>query len=43
LPLSGKTPYKSRPTTSIPAMARDFAESPSVNISVQSTPRLVPA
>jgi hypothetical protein len=43
LPLNGKTPYLSLPTTSIPASARDLAESPSVKIIVQSSAFLVPA
>mmetsp|Transcript_9905 Transcript_9905/g.27631 ORF Transcript_9905/g.27631 Transcript_9905/m.27631 type:complete len:218 (+) Transcript_9905:2931-3584(+) len=43
LPLSGKTPYLSRPTTLRPATARDLAESPSVKINVQSCEFLPPA
>jgi hypothetical protein len=40
LPRSGKTPYSSRPMTLRPLMARAFAESPSVRISVHlSEPR----
>ena len=43
LPLSGKTPYKSRPTTPRPDTASALAESPSVRMSVQSLPRAPPA
>ena len=43
LPLRGKTPYKSRPTTPRPLTAKAFAESPSVNMSVQSLPLAPPA
>uniref|UniRef100_A0A6B0UL13 Putative secreted protein n=1 Tax=Ixodes ricinus TaxID=34613 RepID=A0A6B0UL13_IXORI len=42
-PLSGKTPYLSRPTTASPDTASDLAESPSVKIRVQSTELRVPA
>lgn len=34
LPLKGNTPNLSLPTISIPAIANDFAESPSVKIKV---------
>mmetsp|Transcript_14026 Transcript_14026/g.33367 ORF Transcript_14026/g.33367 Transcript_14026/m.33367 type:complete len:220 (-) Transcript_14026:1130-1789(-) len=43
LPRSGKTPKRSRPTTDSPATASALAESPSVRISVQLWPSLVPA
>lgn len=43
LPLKGKTPNLSLPTISIPAIANDLAESPSVSISVQRSAYLVPA
>mmetsp|Transcript_25410 Transcript_25410/g.75653 ORF Transcript_25410/g.75653 Transcript_25410/m.75653 type:complete len:231 (+) Transcript_25410:2492-3184(+) len=43
LPLSGKTPYLSRPTTLRPATARDLAESPSVRMRVHSCEFLPPA
>jgi hypothetical protein len=42
-PLRGKTPKWSLPTTSIPAKAKDFAESPSVKIIVHYSACLVPA
>lgn len=42
LPLSGKTPYLSRPITPNPDTASDLAESPSVNISVHSRECLPP-
>lgn len=42
-PRSGKTPYRSRPTISIPAIASDFAESPSVKMRVQCSAFFVPA
>ena len=43
LPLNGNTPYLSLPTTSIPDIANDFAESPSVIIRMQFSAFLVPA
>lgn len=43
LPLNGKTPHLSRPTTSNPAIAKLFAESPSVIIKVHYSADLVPA
>mmetsp|Transcript_79803 Transcript_79803/g.258133 ORF Transcript_79803/g.258133 Transcript_79803/m.258133 type:complete len:227 (+) Transcript_79803:2201-2881(+) len=43
LPLSGKTPYLSRPTMLRPATASDLAESPSVKISVHSCEFAPPA
>lgn len=43
LPLSGNTPYLSRPITPTPAIARDLAESPSVRINVHEWEFLVPA
>ena len=43
LPLKGKTPYLSLPTTSIPARAKLLAESPSVNIIVHYDEFLPPA
>lgn len=42
LPLSGNTPYLSRPITPKPETAKDLAESPSVKISVQSKECLPP-
>jgi len=42
LPLSGNTPYLSRPITPKPETAKDLAESPSVSISVQSKECLPP-
>mmetsp|Transcript_93175 Transcript_93175/g.266263 ORF Transcript_93175/g.266263 Transcript_93175/m.266263 type:complete len:207 (+) Transcript_93175:1982-2602(+) len=42
-PLSGNTPYVSRPNVSSPATASALAESPSVSISVQAFARAVPA
>ena len=42
-PLRGNTPYKSLPTSLNPAIAIDFAESPSVRIRVHSLERNVPA
>ena len=42
-PFNGNTPYLSLPTISIPAMARDLAESPSVKIKVQYSEFFVPA
>jgi len=43
LPFNGKTPKLSLPTTSIPAMANDFAESPSVINNVHYSAFLPPA
>jgi hypothetical protein len=43
LPLKGNTPNVSLPTTSIPARAKVFAESPSVRIIVHCSAFLVPA
>ena len=43
LPLRGKTPHFSRPTTLRPVMALVAAESPSVRIKVHSTDLFVPA
>jgi hypothetical protein len=43
LPFKGKTPYLSLPITSIPSIAKDLAESPSVNIRVQEVAFRVPA
>jgi len=42
-PRNGKTPYRSRPTTPSPAVARVLAESPSVRIRVQCIEFFVPA
>lgn len=42
MPLSGNTPYLSRPITPKPETAKDLAESPSVKISVQSKECLPP-
>ena len=42
-PRSGKTPYRSRPTTDKPLTASAFAESPSVKINVQCSEFLPPA
>lgn len=43
LPLKGKTPYRSRPTTERPEMASALAESPSVRMRVQCCELRVPA
>lgn len=43
LPLKGNTPYLSLPIAARPDMAMVFAESPSVNMSVQSRDLFVPA
>lgn len=43
LPLKGNTPNLSLPTISIPAIAKDLAESPSVNINVHKSAFFVPA
>lgn len=43
LPLNGNIPYLSLPTTSIPDMANDLAESPSVKINVHNSEFLLPA
>ena len=43
LPRRGNTPYLSRPMTPRPDKANDLAESPSVNIKVQSMEFFVPA
>lgn len=43
LPFNGNTPYLSLPTISIPAIANDLAESPSVSMSVHYSACLVPA
>ena len=43
LPLKGKTPHFSRPTTARPAIAEAAAESPSVKIRVASEDLAVPA
>jgi hypothetical protein len=43
LPFKGKQPNLFLPTTSIPAIAKDLAESPSVRIKVQCSENFVPA
>ena len=43
LPFNGNTPYLSLPIISNPLIAKDFAESPSVNINLHSLDLFVPA